>query len=106
MTYTNIGKIKAWLRIPELDTTYDSELSEILESVDREIDVVLGRFTQVPVAEADVREILSDIEAEWAAGVFRARREGVEREHPWVSDAKARLLDIIRSRYLTSFETA
>ncbi len=106
MTYTNIGKIKAWLRIPDLDTTYDSELSEILDSVDREIDMVLGRFTQVPVVDAEVREALSDIEAQWAAGVFRARREAVEREHPWVSEAKARLLDLIKARYMTSFEAA
>ena len=104
MTYTNLGKIKAWLRIS--DSTYDSELEEILSSVAKEVESLLGRFTQTPVSDPDIVDVLADIEAEWVAGVFRARRENLGREHPWVSEAKARLLDLIKTRYLTSFETA
>lgn len=111
MPYTSLDKVKRWLRIPSEDTRFDGELSEIMDAVTRQIDLILSRFTALPIEDDEVVSALSDIEAEWCAGVFRERREPVQespeqgRIHPYIAEAKARLLDLIRSKYLRSFET-
>ena len=112
MPYSTLSRIKRWLQLSDDDTRFDSELSEIQGAVNGQIDLLLGKFTSLPVEDADVLEVLADVEAEWCAGVFRTRREvsqalpEQQRQHPYIAEAKARLLDLIRSKYLTSFEAA
>ena len=112
MPYSTLPKIKKWLQIDSDDTRFDEELTEIQQSTSNQIEIILGRFTTLPIQDEEILEALSDIEAEWCAGIFRARREisqalpEQQRQHPYISEAKARLLDLIKSKYLTSFETA
>ncbi|HDJ66478.1 MAG TPA: hypothetical protein ENF33_02020, partial [Nitrososphaeria archaeon] len=74
MTYASISDVKWWLKHPQDDTSLDAEINGILESVDSEINNILSEYTETPITDEGLKEILGDIEAQWAAGVLRQRR--------------------------------
>jgi hypothetical protein len=103
MPYTTLDKIKRRLNITTTDQ--DALLTDILNEVDAELNVMLSRYFQVPVQDPNLTIILSGIEADWVSGRFRAHvepntlmtPEGEMREHAFVTDAKRRLRAFIES---------
>jgi hypothetical protein len=107
MPYTTLDKIKRKLNITTAEQ--DGLLTDILNEVDAEINLMLSRYFQVPVQDTYLVTILSGIEADWVAGRFRALMEpnvlvtpeGDMREHVFVTDAKRRLRALIDSLQTT-----
>jgi hypothetical protein len=107
MPYTTLDKIKRRLNITT--TEQDGLLTDILNEVDAEINLMLSRYFQVPVQDTNLVTILSGIEADWVAGRFRAyvepntlmTPEGEMREHAFITDAKRRLRALIESLQTT-----
>jgi hypothetical protein len=107
MPYTTLDKIKRRLNITTAEQ--DALLTDILNEVDAEINLMLSRYFQVPVQDPNLVTILSGIEADWVAGRFRALMEpnvlvtpeGDMREHVFVTDAKRRLRALIDSLQTT-----
>ena len=103
MPYATLDKIKRRLNITTAEQ--DGLLTDILNEVDAEINLMLSRYFQVPVQDTNLTTILSGIEADWVAGRFRAHvepntlmtPEGEAREHAFVTDAKRRLRALIDS---------
>jgi hypothetical protein len=103
MPYTTLEKIKRRLNITTAEQ--DGLLTDILNEVDAEINLMLSRYFQVPVQDTNLVTILSGIEADWVAGRFRALMEpnvlvtpeGDMREHVFVTDAKRRLRALVES---------
>jgi hypothetical protein len=107
MPYTTLDKIKRRLNITTAEQ--DALLTDILNEVDAEINLMLSRYFQVPVQDTNLTTILSGIEADWVAGRFRAHvepitlmtPEGEMREHAFVTDAKRRLRALVDSLQTT-----
>jgi len=100
MTYASPSDVKWWLKHPQDDTSLDEEILEVLESVDAEINDVLSEYVETPVSDEALIEILSDIEAQWAAGLIRQRRSaGSGEEDVYVQVARRRLERLIERRF-------
>jgi len=100
MTYASISDVKWWLKHPQDDTSLDAEISGILESVDSEINNILSEYTETPITDEGLKEILGDIEAQWAAGVLRQRRiQSGDEEDIYIQVAKRRLERLIDRRF-------
>jgi hypothetical protein len=107
MPYTTLDKIKRRLNITTAEQ--DGLLTDILNEVDAEINLMLSRYFQVPVQDTNFITILDGIEADWVAGRFRALMEpnvlvtpeGDMREHVFVTDAKRRLRALVESLQTT-----
>lgn len=101
MTYATASDVKWWLKHPQEDTSLDQEIIEVLEAVDAEINDVLSEYVETPVSDEALKEILADVEAQWAAGLIRQRRNpgsGAE-EDVYVQVAKKRLERLIERRF-------
>jgi len=99
MTYASVSDVKWWLKHPQDDSTLDQEIEEALESVDAEINDVLSEYVETPVSDETLAEILSDIEAQWAAGLIRQRRSPSSEEDVYVQVAKNRLERLVERRF-------
>jgi len=100
MTYASISDVKWWLKHPQSDISLDDEIGEVLESIDAEINDTLSEYIATPVEEEDLKEVLADIEAQWAAGVIRQRRMPEPGEEDiYVQVAKRRLERLIERRF-------
>ena len=103
MPYTSLEKIKRRLNITTTDQ--DQLLTDILNEVDAEINVILSLYAQTPVTNPKWTPILDGIEADWVAGRYRmlvepnllVTPEGEMREHALVTDAKRRLRTLIEN---------
>lgn len=101
MTYASALDVKWWLKHPQEDASLDQEIAETLEAVDAEINDFLSEYTETPVLDEALREILADIESQWAAGIIRQRRSpgpGLE-EDVYVQVAKKRLEKLVERRF-------
>lgn len=99
MTYAGISDVKRWLKHPQEDSSLDQEISEALKSVDAEINDILSEYVETPVSDEALVEILSDIEAQWAAGLIRQRRSSDREEDVYVQVAKSRLEKLIERKF-------
>ena len=100
MTYASISDVKWWLKHPQEDTSLDKEIDEALQTIDNEINQILSEYVETPVADEGLREILGDIEAQWAAGVLRQRRiPGRDEEDIYIQVARRRLERLIDRRF-------
>jgi Phage QLRG family, putative DNA packaging. len=103
MPYTTLEKIKRRLGITTAD--HDTLLSDLLNEVDAEINLILSRHVTVPVRKPEWLPILDGIEADWVAGRYRMliepaaliTPEGEMREHVFVTDAKKRLRQFLEA---------
>ena len=75
MTYSTLDQIKRYLNMSTDYTKEDTLLSSLQESVYNDINVILSEFTDVPITDENEVKILGDIEAMWAAGLYRMRLE-------------------------------
>lgn len=89
MAYATLDSVKRWLLLTS--TSEDAELTEILNIVHSELTNILSFYITPPSSD----DILADIEAMWAAGIYRTRREPSTKEHIYVEVAKKRLQDYI-----------
>ena len=105
MAYTTSAKVKEWLNIPSSNTQNDAEISSIITSVEHDIDLILKGYTTLPI-QPEFSGELSDISAEWCAGVFCKRRapRGEASEQLFICEAKERLQRLIESHFISSFE--
>ena len=106
MTYSTLDQVKRYLNMSADYTKEDILLSSLQESAYNDINVILSEFTDVPITDENEVKILGDIEAMWAAGLYRMRLEQrpdiPERQwsHPLIEIARKRLLTYIEKRYL------
>ena len=106
MPYSSLEQVKRYLNIDPNDTSEDSLLQALQEAAYNDINLYLSEFTTVPVTDLEDVKTLADIEAMWAAGLYRMRVEQrpdiPERQwsHPFLEMAKKRLLDFIEKKYL------
>jgi len=99
MTYASASDVKWWLKHPQEDSSLDQEISEVLEAVDAEINDILSEYLETPITDQNLLEILADIEAQWAAGLIRQRRNAEPgQEDVYVQVAKRRLDRLIEKR--------
>ena len=103
MAYASLDQVKRWLNIPSDDTSEDAELTELLNSVDSEIQVILSKYTDSP-PESD--SVIARYEAQWVAGLYRMRREKVDDVHPFVKDAREKLEEYLAAKYRGGFQAA
>ncbi len=100
MAYGSLAGIKEWL--PEVSgSTYDTELASIQSVVSNRIKMRLRNYTDPENLPADWVNELADIENQWAAGVFRARRQRDNREY--AEEAGKRLEEFIDAHFKTGF---
>ena len=101
MTYASISDVKWWLKHPQDDSSLDQEIGDVLEAVDAEINDLLSEYAETPITEESLSEILSDIEAQWAAGLIRQRRSSDlgSGEDVYVQVAKKRLERLIERKF-------
>lgn len=101
MTYASISDVKWWLKHPQEDSSLDVEVDDALKTVDAEINDLLSEYTEIPVQDEVLREVLADIEAQWAAGIIRQRRNPGPRaeEDVYVQVARRRLERLIERRF-------
>ena len=83
MTYASISDVKWWLKHPQ-----------------DEINNILSEYTEIPITDEGVKEILGDIEAQWAAGILRQRRiPSGDEEDVYIQVARRRLERLIDRRF-------
>jgi len=99
MRYCSLSDVKMWLNLSPSETQFDLEIEQIASNIESQIDEALKAYTPTPLKE--VPEEIRWITAEWAAGVFRQKRAGLDesREQPFISEAKERLRVFIRSNF-------
>ncbi|MHC1624061.1 MAG: phage head-tail connector protein [Candidatus Methanospirareceae archaeon] len=103
MAYATLDQVKRWLNIPSDDTTDDAELTELLESVDAEIQAILSKYTSSP-PESD--SVIARYEAIWVAGLYRMQYEKINDIHPWVKHAREKLEEYLKAKYRGGFQSA
>jgi len=106
MTYSTLDQVKRYLNMSLDDTREDSLLQALQESAYNDINMILSEFTDVPITDENEVKILGDIEAMWAAGLYRMRveqRPDIPQQqwsHPLIEIARKRLLTYIEKRFL------
>ena len=103
MTYATLDQVKKWLIIPSSETSDDAEITELLNLVDAEIQVLITKYTS-SAPESD--DVIAMYEALWVAGLYRMRREKVGDVHPYVKYAREKLMEYLEAKYRGGFETA
>lgn len=109
MPYSTLDQVKKWLKIDPADTSEDTVLKSFQEEANRAIDNILSKFTTVPITDPDKTPILGDIEALWAAGLYRVREEQrpdipeQQWSHPFIELAKKRLYEFIDANYAETY---
>jgi len=109
MPYSSLEQVKRYLNINPGDVSEDSLLQALQEAAYGDINLYLSEFTRVPVTDPEDVKILADIEAMWAAGLYRMRLEQrpdipqAQWSHPLLEMARKRLLDFIERRYLAFY---
>lgn len=82
----------------------DSELSNCIAAADAIIDNALRNFTSVPLSSPP--QIIKDISADLAAGIFKQRRQPPDEENILIEAGRQRLQDYIRETYLESYSSS
>jgi len=67
-----VSDVKRRLGIPESDTSYDEEISEVIEEATSTIDAMLSGYVETPLEP--VPDLIQHACANMAAGIFRRRR--------------------------------
>lgn len=76
MPWGSLAGIKEWLTVAASNTQYDSELANAQTYVNRQISLVLkGEAVDPSSLSSELTAELSDVENQWAAAVFRLRRD-------------------------------
>jgi len=103
MTYASLDQVKRWLLIPSSETSDDTELNELLNVVDAEIQTIISKYTSSPPESDDVIALYESL---WVAGLYRMRREKVDDVHPYVRYAREKLEEYLKSKFGGGFEAA
>lgn len=102
MAYGTRAAAKEWANIPSSNTANDTEIDNILAVVDREIDVILKKYTTLPLQTPLTNEI-ADIANKWTAGIYNQRRNPAKTE--LIVEAKEDLQRFIET-YFSGFEVS
>jgi len=94
MTYATVESVRQWLMITT--TSEDAEISQILEEVHAQILEILKFYVAEPPSTDTT---LAHIEAMWAAGIYRMRREPKNEPHVFVKTAQELLNNYILLKY-------
>ena len=73
MTYATLLQCKEELNINSSITLYDSELNDLLATIDTYVNTRLQRFTSLPL-QVELQTPLSDLESRWVVARYRLRR--------------------------------
>jgi len=109
MYNSTIDPVKKRLLIADADTSYDSDIEDALEEASRYIDMHLApyastvdiyntitfSFSSLPLASTIVPEIIKEIEADLAAGIFKKKHMPQDMDAQWLIKGEEKLVKFI-----------
>ncbi|MHB8603523.1 MAG: hypothetical protein ACYC9R_12890 [Nitrosotalea sp.] len=105
MTYASLTQVKEELNIASAITTNDTELNDLLTTIDNYINTRLQRFTSLPL-QAEMQTYLADLESRWVVSRFRLRRATPQEQQQYqalITDIETQFQEYLKNNFQTSF---
>ena len=105
MTYSNLASVKEELNLSSSIVTNDTELNDLLTTIDNYINTRLQRFTSLPL-QSELQTYLSDLESRWVVARFRLRRATPQEQQQYqiiISQVEAQFQEFLKNNFQRSF---
>ncbi|MHB8565731.1 MAG: hypothetical protein ACYC7D_05385 [Nitrososphaerales archaeon] len=105
MTFSTLASVKEELALNSSVTSNDSELNDLLTSIDNYINTRLQRFTSLPLL-AELNVYLADLESRWVCARFRIRRATPQEQQQYqvvVNQIETQFQEFLKSNFQRSF---
>jgi len=105
MTYATLSQVKEELNLSSSVTTNDTELNDLLTTIDNYINTRLQRFTSLPL-QSEMQTYLADLEARWVVTRFRIRRATPQEQQQYqalLGNIEQQFQEYLKNNFQTSF---
>ncbi len=105
MTYATLSQTKEELNISSSITTSDSELNDLLTTIDNYINTRLQRFTSLPL-QSELGIFLSDLETRYVVARFRLRRATPQEQQQYqvvINQIEAQFQEFLKNNFQRTF---
>lgn len=105
MTYSDLSSVKEELNLSSSVTTSDTELNDLLTTIDDYINTRLQRFTSLPL-QTELQTYLADLESRWVVSRFRLRRATPQEQQQYqviISQIEAQFQEFLKNNFQRSF---
>ncbi|MDG6906037.1 MAG: hypothetical protein JRN20_09665 [Nitrososphaerota archaeon] len=105
MTYSNLTSVKQELNLSASNNNSDSELTDLLTTIDNYINMRLQRFTSLPL-QVELQAYLGDLENRWVTSRYRLRRATPQEQHQYqtiISQVEQQFQEFLNNNFMRTF---
>lgn len=105
MTYATLVQVKEELNLASSITTNDTELNDLLTTIDTYLNTRLQRYTSL-LLNAELQVPLADIEARWVVARFRLRRATPQEQQQYqtiITQIEQQFQEFLKNNFKTTF---
>ncbi|MHB2036967.1 MAG: hypothetical protein ACYCPW_09555 [Nitrososphaerales archaeon] len=105
MTYASLAQCHEELNLSSSIVSNDSELTDLLTTIDNYINTRLQRFTSLPV-QIELSIFLSDLETRYVVARFRLRRATPQEQQQYqviINQIEAQFQEFLKNNFMTTF---
>lgn len=108
MTFASLTQVKEELNLAGSITINDTELNDLLSTIDTYINTRLQRFTSLPL-QTELQTPLADIEARWVVARFRLRRATPQEQEQYqviLAQIDQQFQEFLKNNFKTTFSAS
>ncbi|MHB1868418.1 MAG: hypothetical protein ACYCPP_05675 [Nitrososphaerales archaeon] len=105
MTYSDLTSVKEELNLAASVITSDTELTDLLTTIDNYINTRLQRFTSLPI-QSELQTYLGDLESRWVVSRYRLRRATPQEQQQYqvmITQIELQFQEFLKNNFMTTF---
>ena len=106
-TYATLVQVKEELNLASSVTTNDTELTDLLTTIETYINTRLQRFTSLPL-QIELKMPLADLESRWVVARFRLRRATPQEQNQYqtiINQIETQFEEFLKNNFQRTFAT-